>query len=269
MSDGCFEALEIPLIAGRGFTRRETEGVAIVSASVARDLWPDQTDVLDRRLHIGLRTGPLLRVVGIVPDIRLGSLETLERGQVWTPSSRGWPQPQRLMLRTGAPPATLIGPVRDVLNRLAPELALANVRTTDDIVVSATASRRFMLVLLGSFAIIAVVLCAVGIYGVLAHQVGQRTREIGIRMALGAGSASVLQFVVRLVLTGVMAGVIVGMAGAWALSSVLSTQLFEMSATDPRVYGAVAGLVLLVALVAALPPTRRAICIEPLNALRE
>jgi ABC-type antimicrobial peptide transport system permease subunit len=173
------------------------------------------------------------------------------------------------MLRTGAPPATLIGPVRDVLNRLAPELALANVRTTDDIVVSATASRRFMLVLLGSFAIIAVVLCAVGIYGVLAHQVGQRTREIGIRMALGAGSASVLQFVVRLVLTGVMAGVIVGMAGAWALSSVLSTQLFEMSATDPRVYGAVAGLVLLVALVAALPPTRRAICIEPLNALRE
>jgi ABC-type antimicrobial peptide transport system permease subunit len=183
--------------------------------------------------------------------------------------SRGWPQPERLIVRTSAPPESLATPLRDILRELNPDLALANVRTMSDIVGNATASRRFVLVLLGGFAAIAVALCVVGIYGVLSHQVGQRTREIGIRLALGAGARQVMTLVTRQIVAAVLAGLAVGAAGAWALSSILATQLFEMSATDARVYVGVAVFVALVSAAAALPPLRRAIKIEPLTALRE
>jgi hypothetical protein len=269
VTDGCFEVLRVTLLAGRPFAQSETESVAILSESTAEALFPGAASVLDKQIHLGVADGPALRVIGVAEDMHAGSLEERGLGQVWTSVSRGWPQPERLIVRTSAPPESLATPLRDILRELNPDLALANVRTMSDIVGNATASRRFVLVLLGGFAAIAVALCVVGIYGVLSHQVGQRTREIGIRLALGAGARQVMTLVTRQIVAAVLAGLAVGAAGAWALSSILATQLFEMSATDARVYAGVAVFVALVSAAAALPPLRRAIKIEPLTALRE
>lgn len=268
VSEGCFETLRIPLVRGRAFERRETESVAIVNESMAMALWPDGEDPVGRRIHMGLVAGPLFTVVGVVRDIRASALESAFTRQVWLSASRGWPQPQRLIVRSAGPPSALARPIRDVIGQLDSTLALANIRTMSDIVFGATASRRFVLVLLGGFAAIALALSAVGIYGMLVHQVGQRTREIGIRVALGAQLPDVVRTVVGHVLVGVVAGVVVGIAGALLLSSVIATQLFQMSATDPRVYVAVVSFVALVAAIACWAPTRRAVRVNPVAALR-
>jgi hypothetical protein len=269
VTEGCFDALQVPLLEGRAFGRIEPEPVAIVSRTVARALWPDRASPVDERVHIGLASGPLVRVVGVAGDIRTGSLESVGLGQVWLPASRGWPSPDRLILRTHGDPGQLAASLRALLGGIDRNLALANVRTMQDIVLRATASRRFVLLLLGCFAGIAVTLCVVGIYGVLSHTVGQRTREIGIRVALGARAPQVARAIASQVSIGVGAGIVAGLAGAWALSSSLAALLFEMSATDGRVYGLVAGFVLLLAVLASLPPVARAAGVDPVRALRQ
>jgi predicted permease len=266
---GCFETLRIPLVSGRTFLATEAESVAIVNESMARRLWPDGSDPVGRRIHIGLVSGPLFTVVGVVKDIRAASLESSFTRQVWMSASRGWPMPQRLILRTSVPPGTLARPLRSILRELDPNLALGNVRTMQDVVGEATASRRFVLWLLGGFAVIALALSMVGIYGLLAHQVGQRTREIGIRVALGSPRRAVIGTVTRPIALGLAGGLIAGLVGARLLSSLIATQLFQMSATDVRVYAGVAAFVTGVALLACWPPTRRATRISPVVAMRE
>ena len=268
VTDGCFETLRMQVLAGRGFHRQETTSVAIVSESMGRALWPDESPV-GKRVHIGLETGPLFEVVGVVSDIRASSLESDATRQMWFSSSRAWPMPERLVVRSAVPPETLGASVRAVVSDIDPDLALANIHTLQDVIDDATAPRRFVLVLLGSFAVIAVALCAVGIYGVLAYQVGQRTREMGVRLALGARVANVVAAVGRQVLTAAGAGIAAGVAAAWWLSSLLTSQLYEVSATDARVYGAVALFVVAVVTIAAAPPIRRALRIEPGRALRD
>jgi putative ABC transport system permease protein len=268
ITEGCFDVLRIPLLGGRSFQRRETESVAIVSESMARALWPDGTDPVGSRIHMGLLAGPLFRVVGVASDIRAASLDSAETRQVWMSASRGWPMPQRIIVRTRTAPEALARPLRSLLQEMDPDLALANVRTMRDIVGEATASRRFVLVLLGAFAAIALALCAVGIYGVITYQIGQRTREIGIRVALGASRWHVVRSVARDALVGVAAGIGAGAAGALALSSVIASQLYEVSATDPRVFLAVAMFVVVLALVACLQPVRRILGLNPVAALR-
>jgi predicted permease len=265
---GCFDTLRIPLRHGRPFQRTETESVAIVNESMAKALWPDGADPVGKRLHIGLVSGPLFTVVGVVRDIRAAALESTFRRQVWMSAARGWPMPQRLILRTDVPPETLARPLRTLLGGMNPDLALANVRTMRDIVGEATASRRFVLVLLGGFAGIALALSAVGTYGMLSYQVGQRTREIGIRVALGARRADVTRTLVAHVALGVVAGVVVGAAGARLLASAIATQLYEMSATDARVYAGVTAFVVVVAALSCWSPLRRAGRVEPIAALR-
>jgi len=268
VTEGCFETLRIPLVRGRYFERQETESVAIVNESMARALWPEGDDPVGKRIHIGLVSGPLFTVVGVVRDIRAAALESSFTRQVWMSASRGWPMPERLILRAELPPENLARSTRDLLRQMNPDLALANVRTMTDIVGEATASRRFVLVLLAGFAGIALTLCAVGIYGMLSHQVGQRTREIGIRMALGARRADVTRTLLGHLAVGVIAGIVVGTAGARALASVIATQLYEMSATDPRVYLGVTTFVIVVAAVSCLSPVRRAARVNPVVALR-
>jgi putative ABC transport system permease protein len=269
VTDGCFDTLRMRVLAGRGFQRQETTSVAIVSESMGRSLWPDGSSPVGKRIHIGLAAGPLFEVVGVASDIRAAALESAAARQVWFSASRAWPMPQRLIVRTAVPPTDLARPIRSLLAELAPDLALANVRTMQSVLDASTASRRFVLSLLGGFALIALALCAVGVYGMLAHQVGQRRLEIGIRMALGARPPNVTVLIARQVLTGVGAGVLAGLGAAWALSSFLASQLFQMSATDPRVYGGVAVFVMIVATLAAWPPIRRATRVPPLTALRE
>ena len=265
---GCFDALRIPLRRGRTFQRQETESVAIVNESMAAALWPNDPDPVGRRVHIGLAAGPLFTVVGVVADIRAAALESSYTRQVWMSASRGWPMPERLILRTDVPPETLARPLRRLLAELDPDLALANVRTMSDIVAQATASRRFVLVLLGGFALIALALSAVGTYGMLAHQVWQRMREIGIRIALGAQRAQVTRTLAAHLAVGLAAGIAVGVLGARLLASVIATQLYEMSPTDWRVYAGVTGFVVVVAVLSAWSPLRRAGRVSPATVLR-
>jgi ABC-type antimicrobial peptide transport system permease subunit len=155
------------------------------------------------------------------------------------------------------------------LRDLDRELALANVRTMDDIVGRATAPRRFVLLLLGGFAAVALILSAVGIYGVLAHVVGQRTREIGIRRALGASTSHITRVVAGSTGLAILIGTCVGLFAAWGLSTTVASLLYEMSATEPRIYVGVAVFVSAAAAIAAWPPARRAARLDPLHALRQ
>jgi ABC-type antimicrobial peptide transport system permease subunit len=207
-------------------------------------------------------------VVGVVGDIHSARLDSAFTRQVWMSASRGWPMPQRLIVRSRTPPEALAPAVRAVLADLAPSLALGNLRTMDEIVSDATASRRFIIVILAAFAVIALVLCGVGIYGLLAYQVGQRAREIGIRVALGARPEDVARAVLTQTATGVLAGIAAGVAWAWALSSVIATQLFEMSPTDLRVYGGVTSFVAVVTALSGWAPARRATRVNPVDVLR-
>ncbi|MEZ5318033.1 MAG: ADOP family duplicated permease [Vicinamibacterales bacterium] len=268
VSEGCFDALRIPIIEGRAFTSSEPAPVVILSESLAHDLWPDVANPVGRRVHIGVADGPLAEVVGLAGDVRSSSLESGTSRQAYLPVSNGWPAASRIVVRTTGDPADLAGALRRLLRDEDPGLALANLRTMGDIVASASASRRFVMALFAGFAAIALVLSAVGIYGVLAHQVGQRTREIGIRLALGARPRAVLGLVIGRMLVGVAAGVVLGLAGARALSAAIAAQLYGMSATDARVYAGVAALVLAVAVIAAWLPARRAAAVDPVTTLR-
>ena len=267
-SPGCFEALRISLVRGRWFNDVEPEPVAIVSRAMARQLWPDGADPIGQVLHVGLPDGDRLTVVGVVSDIRSASLESRFVQQVWLPPTLPYFPPRRLLVRSALPPETVATSVRKVLRDLDPGLALAHVRTMPDIVAQKTAPRRFVLLLLGSFAVIAVVLSAVGIYGVLTQFVSQRTREIGIRIAMGARRADVLRFVTGRVTVAVGVGTIVGLAAAWMLSSLVAHLLYEVSAHDRGVYAAVLCLVAMVAAIAAWVPAARAARVDPVTALR-
>lgn len=268
-SPGCYEVLGVPLLRGRLPAAREAERVVVISQSMVRRLWPDGSDPIGKRIHMGLQSGPLYTVVGVVGDIRNNRLEQPAGYQVWTPHSSGFPALQRLAVRAEVPPGTLAPALREILRDLDAELALANIRTMDDIVRTATASRRFTLLLLGGFAVIALVLCAVGIYGVLAHLVGQRAREIGVRRALGAGTSHITRVIAGSTGLAIVIGTAAGLLGAWALSAIVGSLLFQMSATDPRAYAAVALFVACVAALAAWPPARQAARLDPLQALRQ
>ena len=268
VSDGCFETLRIPVVRGRAFQRVESDSVAIVNESMAKALWPDGADPVGKRVHLGLVSGPLFTVVGVVKDIRASALESGFVRQVWMSASRGWPMPQRLMLRTTVPPDALARPLRNLLREMRPDLALAHVRTMQDIVGQATASRRFVLSLLGGFAAIALALCAIGIYGVISFATAQRTREIGVRMALGANRSAIKVMVLREGAVVVAIGIGAGLIVAALATTYLRTLLFEVRAFDPITMVAVCVVLAITGLVACYIPARRATRVDPVVALR-
>jgi len=184
------------------------------------------------------------------------------------PQSLGHFPPARILVRYAAPGAVDDAALRAVVNDLAPDLALARPRALADVVLRATANRRFVLFLLSGFAAVAVLLCAIGLYGVLAHSVGQRTQEIGIRMALGARPGQVLRLVLAQVSVAAGAGLVVGLLGARALSDTVRSLLYGIAVTEPRVYVGVGVAVLMMAALAAWSPTRRAVRIDPKTAMR-
>jgi predicted permease len=264
-----FEAMQIPLRRGRLFDERDhADGprVALISESVAARYWPDE-DPLGARVRFGDEPRT---IVGVVQDTRHDLRDAASR-KVYLPhdqfaDDRNWKMTQ--VVRTESDRADLIPLIREELSRLDANLIVYNSRPLDDIVAVGISHNRFAMTMMGIFAGIALLLAAVGVYGVLSYFVSQRTHEIGIRMALGAQRYQVRGMVVRQGLKLALIGIFGGLAVSFAVSRWLSSLVFEISVVDPWTYAGVALGLLGVAWFAGFVPARRAVRVEPLSALR-
>jgi predicted permease len=271
---GYFRTLDIPLRRGRDFTERDTadsQRVAIIDEALARRFWPAYpagVDPVGQRILIGGVNKKPAEIVGIVAHVH----EELENGSwpesVYISFAQNAPPFAMLAIRTPGDPLRFTKAVREQVLALDRDQPIALVRTMDDLVEEQVGERRLLVILLGSFAGVALLLALIGIYGSIAYSVAQRTQEMGIRRALGAQQSDILRLVVGQGLRFALAGVIVGVAGAWGLTRLMKTMLFHVSATDPMTFVAVALLFLLVALGASYIPARRASRVDPMTALR-
>jgi predicted permease len=267
VSDGYFEALGILLKSGREFTesdRASSEPVAMVNETLARTLWPGQDAVGKMMTLDGGR-----RVVGVVADVHHGGPERLGGSEMYLPmrQTRDYAA-MRLVVRTALPPDSLAASIRTALRPIDPNLPVTEFQPLQRLVDKEVSPRRFLVILLSGFAGFALLLASLGIYALISYSVNQRTKEIGIRMALGANSGLVLRGVLRTTLRLALAGVALGTLGSFALSKWIESLLFGTTPTNPAVFSAVGVLLCAVALVAAYVPARRASRIEPLQALR-
>src|SRR5690606_7202970 len=272
VATGKFRILEVPIRRGRGFAGQEREDappVAVVSESVAEQAWPGE-DPLGKRIKLGPPDSPAPwhTVVGVVGDTRYRDL--LEpRPSLYLPIRQfPGPVPLGLALRTSADTARVLPAVRGALREADPDLLLASAGTLPQLLAAPLARPRFSAVLLAGFAGVALLLAAVGIYGVMAAFVRQRTHEIGVRMALGAGTGEVRRLVLRQGLVLASVGVLLGLPAALLGGRALSGILFQIRPTDPPTLVAVAGLLLAVALLACYLPARRATHVDPMVVLR-
>ncbi|HEX5884685.1 MAG TPA: ABC transporter permease [Pyrinomonadaceae bacterium] len=264
-----FSALRIPLRRGRNFTEQEVRqsGKAIVvSQALVDSVFPNE-EALGKRLIIwsGSKDEPY-EIIGIVGDIRHRSLQGEPNATMYMPTRE--PVRVNLVIRTQGDPLSLVGGVRKEVNALDPDQPIAAVRPMTEWVAMSAAGARYRTILLGLFALLAMILAATGIYGVMSYSVAQRTQEIGVRMALGARPFDVLKLVVRQGMILALIGTVVGLAGALALTRVMSSLLFEVTERDPITFVVVAALLIAVAFIACLVPARRATKVDPLVALR-
>jgi putative ABC transport system permease protein len=265
-----FETMQIPLKAGRRFTERDTidkEKVVIVNETMARKLWPGESPV-GRKIWVWHDEKFHREIVGVVGDTRM-SLDSEAESQIYVPFAQdaGWGS-LSLVLRTNGDPAALAGPVRNEIRAVDKGLIIYNVRTLDDVVAISAAPRRTPMLLLSSFAAVAMLLAMLGIYGVTAYYVTQRTHDIGVRIALGAQMRDVLKLVLTRGAVFALVGVAIGVAGAFGLTRYLTTLLFGVQPIDLMTFLLVAAILIVVALLACLIPARRAAKVDPLVALR-
>jgi putative ABC transport system permease protein len=266
-----FRALQIPLIAGRFFDARDTADTpkaVIVNESVAKRYFGSPHNALGKRLTIWRDEKFPREIVGVVGDTRTSSLLQEGDAQIYVPHTQdsAW-NFMALVIRTAGDPAAFANTVRREVQALDKDQPLYNVRTMNDVVVNSIGAQRLSMQLFSVFAIAALLLAAVGIYGVMAYSVTQRTQEIGIRMALGAQKGDVLRMIVRQGMTLTIIGVGVGLLGALALTRVIANLLFGVNAADPATFATVALLLAFVALLACYLPARKATRLDPMKAL--
>ena len=272
-----FRAMGIPILRGRAFTAGDTEqsqGVAIVTDQLARQLWPGQ-DALGKRLKIGFGSPeeqPWLTVVGVAGDVKQTGLGDRTRPAIYMSIDQA-PRPFLLrnltfVVRAGTGPSAVAAAVRQEVRAVDPNLPFDRMLTMEELLADSVSEPRFRSVALGGFAAMALVLVGSGILGVLAYSVSRRTREIGVRMAIGAQRIDVLALVVRQALVMTAAGLVLGLAGAAAMTRLLTRFLFEVRPTDPMTFAGVSLVLIVAALVASYVPARRASSVDPLVALR-
>ena len=267
-----FRSIETPLLAGRFFNSAdssEAPQVIIINQSLAQTYWPGETAVGKRITFMDQpKDKDWLTVVGVVGDVKDFPHSLDAKPAFYWPVSQRPFRDMSLAVRTEGDPLTLVAAVRDELRNLDKDLPLADVRTLDTIAAEAAGGRRFTLLLTGLFALTALALAAVGIYGVMAYSVTQRTHELGIRMALGAKQSDVLGMVIRQGMKLALVGLAIGLAGAWLATRAMTSLLFGVSATDPATFAVISVVLAGVALGACFVPARRATKVDPMIALR-
>jgi putative ABC transport system permease protein len=273
VSPGYLETMGIPLKRGRAFTavdRIDQPPVVIVSEGLAQKLWPHE-DPIGQRVRVGGATdGPWRTVVGIVGDVKQVSLAAGQADAVYLPEVQ-WPWADgalTLVLRTRGDPARLAAAVRQAVWSVDKDQPIVRVATMDRLLAASAAQRRFTLVLFATFAVVALILAAAGIYGVLAGTVTERLREIGVRTALGASRADIQLMVVRQGLRLTSLGIVAGLVGAVALTKLITTLLFGVSRLDGFTYAGVTGVLVFVAILACWIPAWRAARVDPVETLR-
>jgi putative ABC transport system permease protein len=270
VTPGYFQTLRIPLLRGRLFDAgdRQGERVVIIDDYLARAVFAG-TDPVGKRLKLpGGENNPWLRIVGVVGYVRQTELDAESRGQLYLLHAQDPVSSMFAVLRTSSDPASLAPAVREAVRSLDKDQPIYDIMPMQARISGTLGGHRLSTLLMALFAVLAVVLAAVGIYSVMAYSVSQRGYELGIRMALGAQPGDLRGMVVQQGMLFVVAGLLIGLFAAIALSRVLQGMLYEVSARDPAIFAAVPVLVALVALAANYLPARRASAADPLGALR-
>jgi putative ABC transport system permease protein len=270
ISPNYFHVMQIPLQRGREFGETDSQSapkVCVISASLAQQLFPNGS-ALGQRIIIGYPADAAREIVGIVGDVKDSDLAARESAQIYVPFVQNPFWAADIAVRTHGNPSALSGALREQIRAIDSALPVAEVRPMAEVIGSTIAQPRFRTALLSLFGVVALLLAAIGIYGVLAYTVAQQTREIGIRMALGANPGRVLRLVLERGLRLAGTGTVIGILAALMLTRLLGSLLFDVSATDPVTFAAVAGLLLGVAVLACYVPARRAMRVDPMVALR-
>ena len=284
MSPHYFRVFKIPLLRGRAFTETDTGAsarVVIINDAMAKKYWPKE-DALGQQILIGKGLGPQFeepsrQIVGIVGNVRENGLGNAGVGVMYVPQSQMTEGltalansviPLSWCIRTATDPSSLRVAIERELHGVDGQMPISRERTMTEVLAGAVARQSFNMVLLSIFAGVALVLAAIGIYGLMSYSVDQRRQEIGIRMALGADRGRMLRVVLREGMTLAVLGVVLGLLLAYGLTRLLASLLFGVKASDPFAFAAVAGILTMVALVAAYIPARRATTVDPAIALR-
>ncbi|HYJ86285.1 MAG TPA: ABC transporter permease, partial [Pyrinomonadaceae bacterium] len=271
---GYLKAMEIALLKGRGITdsdSKDSDKVALINNTMARDLWPNQ-DPVGRRIRFAggddSNTQPWRTIVGVVNDVSQYALDQKAPMQIYLPHAQFPTSFKTLVVKTSGDPLSVAGAVRNEIIAVDKDQAVSNVTTLEHLLTNSIQVRSFVMLLLTVFAVLALVLATVGIYGVMSFVVTQRTQEIGIRMALGAQASDVLKMIVANGMLLALIGISAGLAAAFALTRLMEQLLFGVSATDAATFASVAAVLFAVVLLACYVPARRATRIDPLMALR-
>jgi predicted permease len=269
---GYFKSMAIRMISGRDFDARdatEAPGVVIINEETAKRYWPGD-DPVGRRIKLGRPESgnPWMTVVGVTASVRHFGLDETAKREMFRPYSQGaWPV-MTVVAKTATDPAGYASAVRSALQRIDPDLPVARVSTMESIERNSMGSRRFPMMLLGAFGAVAMALAVVGVYGVVSYVVTQRTREIGIRVALGAGRGQVLRLVLMGAMRPVAAGLLVGAVGAIFAGRLLGTLLYSVKPGDPAVVAGIALMLAVAAIAASLVPGARATRVDPITVLK-
>lgn len=270
VTPGYLRAMHIPLLRGREFDERDlvtSPPVVLVNESMARQFWPGD-DPIGKRFRMGDTKGPWKTVVGVAGDVLHQGLDAPHTIQVYLPNTQFTDSMVILAVRTSNDPVSLAAAVCSQIAALDPQVPVSQVATMDEVVSASVANQRFGALLFLLFGAIALVLTAVGIYGVISYGVAQRTHEIGIRLALGAARREVLSLIVREAMKPALLGAALGLCAAFGLTRLLTRLLYNVKPTDPPVFAAVLLLLIGVALLASYIPARRATRVDPMVALR-
>jgi predicted permease len=266
-----FTAMGIPVLRGRTFSAEDgptAAGVVVINDTMAQKLFPKE-DPIGQHVRTGpAQTGPWSTIIGVIGNVRHGGLEEEPQPELYVNYRQNPPVAPFIVLRTNGDPAAMIETVRAEARKIDKDLPLYDIRTMTALRSETLAQRRFILALVVAFGLLALGLAAIGVYGVMSLVVSERTREVGVRLALGAHPSTVLAMIVRQAVTLAGTGALIGVAAAAMLTPFMASQLFGIATFDPLTFAAVPLLLIGIATVAAIVPGRRAMSVDPMTALR-